>query len=100
MSLTHGASPLSDSWQPPDLGQPVTLGPAGGGGAHWQPLLACACRWPAPTSAPCGLLDPLPLRLVAGSLVMPGLVLLSSLTRSFPAWAISALQKHPRSKDI
>lgn len=42
----------------------------------------------------------LPLRLVAGSLVRLELVLLSCLSRSFQAWAISALQKHPRNKDI
>ena len=41
-----------------------------------------------------------PLGLVAGSPVGLELVLLSCLSRSFQAWAISALQKHPRNKDI
>lgn len=55
---------------------------------------------PGPQHLVVPLAHSFPLRLVAGSLVRLELVLLSCLSRSFQGWAISALQKHPRNKDI
>lgn len=90
MPLTHTASP---SPHPPwallmaDAPLAATAG-----------LCDVDCHWPAWASAPCGLLNPLRLRLVAGSPVIPESVLLSSLPRSYPAGPSQLCKSNPGTK--